>query len=358
MPQPRPRATTAPVPRSGRTRVIGHLAIAAILPYLLLKIAWIAGSTVGVASTSPVDAAVLQGGNLVTAAMEVVAVLVILTFTGSWGLSLPPWLTLAPAWIGTGLLAPFVVTGPVVAVSVLRDPTSVGDGSLAAWVGPLVYLGFGAQAIGISAAFIGHVRARWSRVFTSRIAARPAGPARPGALVSAWAATALLSVVVVARVSWACGSTWGLPASVVGSRGIAEQLTDGATAVFAVAAAVGTLSLLHRRPRAGRTWVPLGLAWVGTGAIVGSGLYATTLLLAGITGSVSAATGAVGFVDLLQTLAGTVLAVVGASLLAGTAGAGSAPPVRPAEQAGGFPHPVPTSGPADRSPGTPLPRTQ
>lgn len=358
MTQHRRRSTAAPAPRPDRTRVIGHLAIAAILPYLLLKIAWIAGSTVGIVSASPVDAAVLQGGNLVTAAMEVVAVLVILTFTRSWGLSVPPWLVLAPTWIGTGLLAPFVVTGPVVAVSVLGDPTSVGDGSLAAWVGPLVYLSFGAQAIGLSAAFLGHVRARWSPVFTSRIAAGPAGPARPVALASAWAATTLLSVVVVARVSWACGSTWGLPASVLGSRGIAEQLADGGTAVFAVAAAVGTLSLLHRRPRAGRTWVPLCLAWVGTGAIVGSGLYATTLLLSGITGPVSAAAGAVGFVDLLQTLAGTVLAVVGASLLAGMAADRAAPSVRPAEYAGGFPHPDPTSGPADRSPGTPLPRTQ
>ena len=161
--------------RHGRARlVVGYLAIAAILPYFLLKLAWLAGSTVGIATTSPIDADVLRGGNAVTMALEVVAAFIILAFTHSWGLRAPAWLVLAPAWVGTGLLAPFILTGPVVAGS-----GSAGDGSLEPWVGPLVYLGFGAQAVGIVVSFVLYVRARWPQALGGRVQDRSGGPYQP-----------------------------------------------------------------------------------------------------------------------------------------------------------------------------------
>jgi hypothetical protein len=129
--------------------------------------------------------------------------------------------------------------------------------------------------------------------------------------------TGLLAIIVIARSSWALGSTWGLSSRLIASRGVAERLADGGTAVFAVAAAAGLLALVYRRPRLRPTWIPLVLAWVGGGAVFGSGAYPMVLLLAGAAGSGAAATqaGLVPFVDLIQVLTGTVFAVAGAFLL-------------------------------------------
>ncbi|WP_051214915.1 hypothetical protein [Granulicoccus phenolivorans] len=302
--------------RQGRLRlIVGYLAIAAILPYFLVKLAWVAGSSVGINATSAVDQSVVRGGNLITMAMEVIAAFIILAFTHSWGLRAPAWLVLAPAWVGTGLLAPFVITGPVVAGSVASGTSSVGDGSLAAWVGPLVYLGFGAQAVGIGLSFILYVRARWPGVLSGRLADHPVGPYQPAYVFLLGVILVLLTVVFAARLPWALGSTAGLSEHLVRSRGIADQVADAGTALFVVAAAVGMVLLVQRR-RQVRTWIPLALAWIGGGAVFGTGLYPLVLLLvavAGLGGDLDR--GLVPFIDLTQTIVGTVIAVTGIFLI-------------------------------------------
>ncbi|AXE38023.1 hypothetical protein [Acidipropionibacterium virtanenii] len=299
--------------RHGRARlVIGYLSIAAILPYFILKLAWVAGSTAGIATASPIDADVLWGGNAVTMALEVVAAFIILAFTHSWGLRAPAWLVLAPAWVGTGLLAPFVVTGPVVAGS-----GSGGDGSLAPWVGPLVYLGFGAQAIGIAVTFILYVRARWPQALGGRMRDRSGGPYQPALVFLLGVMIALLAVVTATRVIWAAGSDSGLSADQIANRGAAEWTADAGTALFAVAAAIGLWILVRRRPGRMPTWVPLAMAWIGGGAVFGTGLYPMVLLLIGTAGLGPAGSGEglVPFVNLTQVVVGTVAAVTGIFLL-------------------------------------------
>jgi hypothetical protein len=301
--------------RHGRARlVVGYLAIAAILPYFLLKLAWLAGSTVGIATTSPIDADVLRGGNAVTMALEVVAAFIILAFTHSWGLRAPAWLVLAPAWVGTGLLAPFVLTGPVVAGS-----GSAGDGSLEPWVGPLVYLGFGAQAVGIVVSFVLYVRARWPQALGGRVQDRSGGPYQPALDFLLAVMIVLFAVVGAARAMWAGGSGAGLGEDRAAGRGPAEQMADAGTAVFAVAAAIGLWMLIRRTPGRSRTWVPLVMAWIGGGALFGSGLYPMVLLLLGTAGlgPGGSGEGLVPFVDLTQVVVGTVSAVTGVFLLVG-----------------------------------------
>ncbi|ASO20898.1 hypothetical protein FHR81_001867 [Actinoalloteichus hoggarensis] len=314
VPTPAPRGR-----RDSRVRlIVGYAAIVAVLPYFLLKAAWIAGSTIGITGASSIDAAVVQGGNIATAALEIGAIGIILLFTHAWGARVPAFLVLAPTWVGTGLLAPFVITGPVVAASVLIDSSAVGDGSMAPWVGPLVYLSFGAQAIGIAASFVLYARDRWPQVLTGRVRDRPPGLHQPVVVLFSLLVTTLLVIVAAARLSWAFGATWGLSTGLVESRGLAERLADAGTASFAVAAAAALLALAFRRPPRLRTAVPLALGWVGGGAVFGSGLYSMVLLLAGVAGSgmPTTQTGLVPFVDLLQLLAGTVIAVVGAFVLA------------------------------------------
>lgn len=297
--------------------IVGYVTVAAILPYLILKLIWISGSTVGISDPSPLDAAVVDGGNVVTATMELIAIAIVLTFTHSWGPRVPAWLVLVPAWIGTGLLAPFVVTGPVVAVSVVTEASPVGDGSLAPWVGPLVYLGFGAQAIGIASSFAIHAHDRWAGVLAGRLSDRPTGPSRPALVLITWMIVALLTVVSGSRLLWSVGVTWGLPSHLIDGRGVAERLADTSAAFFAIAAIIGFLLLTCRRFRRVRTWVPIVLAWVGSGATLTSGAYSLALLLLKLSGAATSLPrpGVVPFVDLVQIVAGTAAAVVGAVLL-------------------------------------------
>ena len=298
--------------------VIGYLAIAAVVPYLTLKVLWILGSTAGILAPSPLDPAVVQNGNLATVAMELIAVGIILTFTHSWGLRVPACLVLVPAWIGIGLLAPFIVNGPAVAGSVLTGVSPAGDGSLAPWVGPLVYLGFGAQAIGVTASFVLYVRDRWDRVLIMRLSDRRAYPSDDALRFLGWGGIAgLLIAVSVARLSWGLGATWRLSPDLIQDRGVPERLADGIAAVFAAAALVGLLMLTRRAPRRWRVWAPLSLAWVGGGATLASSLYSLVLLTLRLASSTVQAqqAGLDPIVDLIQVVAGTALGATGAILL-------------------------------------------
>jgi hypothetical protein len=312
----------------GRGRaLVGGLVVAAVLPYLLLKAAWIAGSTIGFATESSVDPRVLLGGNIATAGMELVAIVVVLAFTRNWGLRLPAWSVLLPAWAGTGLLAPFVIAGPLVVVSVATQATPVGDGSLQPWVGPVVYASFGAQAAGIALTFALYARARWPDVLRSR-AGRPAAGPRPVLGWAAWAAVILLGVVAAARLLWALHPAAAASVGLTDGRGPTERVADAGAAAFALMAAAGLhLMLLRRRART-PLWVPLALAWVGSGATWAGGLWPVLLWIGEMAGAGTSSPGgglAAGM-HVLQVIAGLLAATVGAVALAEVSAGGSAPP--------------------------------
>ena len=311
------RLADAGVARARQRAVIGYLVVAAILPYLLLKAAWIAGSTIGFATESSVDPGVLLGGNVATAGMEVVAILVVLAFTHDWGMRLPAWSVLLPAWAGTGLLAPFVVTGPLVAVSVATEAAPVGDGSLEPWVGPVVYTSFGAQAFGIAVTFALYARARWSRVLRSRRGCRSAEP-RTVLLAATWIAAVPLAVVAAVRLLWALDTAAAAWFGVTDVRGTTERAADVGAAVFAGMAAAGLLVLVRGRRARTPLWLPLVLAWVGSGATWGGGLWPLLLWIGAAAGAGTSSTGGglVAGVHLAQVVAGLLTAVVGAVVLA------------------------------------------
>jgi hypothetical protein len=297
---------------------IGYLVVAAVLPYLLLKAAWIMGSTIGFAAESSVDPGVLLGGNIVTAAMELVAIVVVLALTHGWGMRLPAWLVLLPAWVGTGLLAPFVVAGPLVVVSVATEASPVGDGSFEPWVGPIVYTSFAAQALGIALAFALYTRERWSHVLRSRDGFRSAEP-RHVLASAAWVAVVLLAVVVVARLLWALDPVAAAWFGVSDVRGATERAADAGAAAFALMAAAGLLLLVRRRRPRSPLWVPLVLAWVGSGATWAGGVWPLLLWIGRLAGAGTSSGGGalVAALHLVQVVAGLLVATVGAVLLAG-----------------------------------------
>jgi hypothetical protein len=305
--------------------VIGYLVVAAILPYLLLKAAWIAGSTIGFATESTVDSRVLLGGNIATAGMELVAIVVVLAFTRDWGLRLPAWSVLLPAWVGTGLLAPFVIAGPLVVVSVATQASPVGDGSFQPWVGPVVYSSFGAQAVGIALTFVLYARARWPHVLRSRTGC-PSAARRPVLARAAWPAGLLLGVVASARLLWALHPASATSVGLAEGRGATDRVADAGAAAFALMAAAGLLMMLRRRRARTPLWVPLALAWVGSGATWAGGWWPVLLWIGEMAGAGTSSPGAglVAGVHVLQVIAGLLVATVGALVLAGRQGKGPA----------------------------------
>src|SRR5262245_61189190 len=96
--------------RHGVSRfIIGYAAIAFMLPYLALKVAWIVGVPIGITRESVLAEPRMLVVNVLTFGMDTVAILLALTFTHNWGLRVPRWPVVFPMWVATGFLAPIAV---------------------------------------------------------------------------------------------------------------------------------------------------------------------------------------------------------------------------------------------------------
>jgi hypothetical protein len=98
------------------------------------------------------------------------------------------------------------------------------------------------------------------------------GLAGPAQAVLAVAGAALAALVGAVHLTWSLGATAGLA-------GLSERQTAvdrallGVEGAFAIAAATGLLMLVNGRPRRARVWLPLTLAWAGSGSMLAWGLY-------------------------------------------------------------------------------------
>ncbi|MGC5286120.1 hypothetical protein [Micromonospora sp. DT231] len=200
------------VDRARRARVtrmvIGYGVVAAVLPYLVLKVMWIGGVMVGVPEGSPARGADFVAPNIVTAAMDVVAILVAVAFTHRWGLRLPAWLVLAPVWVGIGLLTPAVlevVNGSLAGAVTGGREVSLTGGLVAPWTYVVVYTSFALQGVLLSAAFLGYAGSRWSYLF-DRPSASGSGATRGLQVVLARAGGAAAAAIAVAHLVMAFGA--------------------------------------------------------------------------------------------------------------------------------------------------------
>ncbi|NIJ14494.1 hypothetical protein FHU38_004895 [Saccharomonospora amisosensis] len=265
---------------------VGYAAIAGTVPYLALKFTWLSGGDLGVVDPEVMTTPGTYFANAFTAGMDVVAIVVALAFTHDWGNRLPGWLVLFPAWVGTGFLAPIVLSAPVIGLDFALVERS--DDVLAPWVLPVVYSSFIWQGCTLLTAFVLYARNRWPQAFTAGGRA-----ARSGLLGGSGAALAVLTGVVL--LGWAITGT-GSPAT---------RFVEGLVGVLALLAAVAVLA----RARAPRpTWWPLVAVWTGSAAMFSGGFW-MVFTLAGFTASPGV--GEV-LVRCGQTLGGVLLA---ASLL-------------------------------------------
>lgn len=119
--------------------------VVSCLPYLLLKIAWIFGWTIGVDDAQFADT--MRVANIATAGMELTAILIAVGLVAPWGKRIPAVLLAFPMWVATGLLVPVavgsVLGGAIQAVTGGGNAYS-GNDAMEGWVFAVVYGGFAA----------------------------------------------------------------------------------------------------------------------------------------------------------------------------------------------------------------------
>ncbi|MFD4115999.1 hypothetical protein ACFWSJ_21330 [Streptomyces niveus] len=264
-------------PSLGRgVRALRAVAIASCLPYITLKILWIAGDRTGVPDGSTLldHRARMAVANGVSVVLDATVVVLALLLTQPWGRRVPAWLLVLPMWVAAGLLAPIMTGYPLqLAASVVegsRPAPSNSEPFLDAWVFGVVYGGFILQGLTLGALFVRYARRRWGHLWRGAAGDPPATTAIRAA-VTAGSLLALLPAVM--HLLWAAGATTGLSADRVENRSTDFYLVEGVNGLFAVVAVVGTLLLVFQfREGAGPgtglspRW-PLAAAWVGSGTL-------------------------------------------------------------------------------------------
>jgi hypothetical protein len=304
----------------GRARLaVCAATIAACVPYLTIKIAWLSGSTVGWSDAAAAEDSALYVGNAITLGMDAAAVLVAAAFTFRWGRRIPAWLVLAPIWVAVGLLAPIVLAvplGTLLQTFFSSEPLMGDDNALQGWVYGVVYSGFTVQGLGLLTAFVLYARDRWPRTFEIRTRSVPEGPSHSLQVLLARGAAVPAAVFAAVQLFWAFGGTAGLHGHEAADRNLAQQLADGVEGLLAIAAAAALVLIVRRAGRPGRFVVPLAVAWAGSGTMFAASLYGLLVVLGRPGFLAPDAASATGLVALAGVLAGLVTGLTGAFLLA------------------------------------------
>jgi hypothetical protein len=299
--------------------IVGYGAIACAVPYLALKIVWLAGGQLGVADAAMLHDSSMVVLNAVTAGMDLVAIAIALAFTHAWGQRIPGWLVLPPVWIAMGLLVRFVFAVPVITIAAMLTSSNLPrpGGPVQPWVYALVYTEFVGMGIGLTVAFVLYARVRWSAVFQPTAPdSVPAGTHRLHAPL-ANAAAFMAAAIGALHVAWAFGATVGLPSALIVRRSFSSHVINTVDGAAMIGAAVGILMIVHR-PGRSRIWTPLALAWVGSGFLFAWGLWGLVNLLGNtalVRGRVDAAP-LLNLLGLAQLVAGLVIGLLILFLLA------------------------------------------
>lgn len=256
-------------------RLLRAVAILACLPYLALKIAWVAGGEIGVPAGSPLleNRTTMVVANVLTVFMDSAVIVLALLLTRPWGRRVPAWLLALPMWVATGLLAPIMTGYPlqllVTAFGGGAGGTDGGSGEpfLATWVFAVVYTGFIVQGLALGTLFVLYARERWGHLWRGRVRDLPVGITGPAERAVAVAAAVLAAFPLALRLLWACGGTAGLSEGVIADRGSDFHVLEALYVVFILVAVTGGCLLAFGRGLGLPVGVPSALAWVGSGAV-------------------------------------------------------------------------------------------
>ncbi|MCT7355403.1 hypothetical protein N4P33_25065 [Streptomyces sp. 15-116A] len=269
------RAGSPTVATTRARRVLRAVAVASCVPYLSLKVAWLAGSHLGIPDGSPLleHRTAVAVANGVTVLMDACVIVLALVLTRPWGLRLPAWLLAVPVWVATGLLTPIMTGFPVqLVVSAFGGSVDAtddgGEPFLHSWVFCVVYGGFLVQGLALGALFALYARDRWGRLWQGRLGDLPCARfGTPAQRTAAVAAAVVALLPLTAHLLWACGATTGLNADLIADRTSDFHVVEAQSAVFVAGAAAAGLMLGFRRGRAVPVRVPLALAWITSAAV-------------------------------------------------------------------------------------------
>ncbi|MEU2715753.1 hypothetical protein [Streptomyces sp. NPDC007205] len=258
--------STTPVPAgiSARRRSLRFAAVAACLPYLSLKAAWIGGSHLGIPDGSPLleHRLTLALANGLTVLMDAAVVVLALLLTRPWGRRVPAWLLAVPMWLAVGLLAPIMVGFPLQLVLHGGGGGAGGTGDrpfLDGWVFGVVYGDFIVQGLALGALFAGYAGERWGHLWRGRVRELPAAGAARAQRLTAVAAALVALVPGVLRLLRALG--------LAAPDGSGDRSVQAVYVLFLAAAVTGSWQLAFRRGRPLPVAVPLALAWTGSAAV-------------------------------------------------------------------------------------------
>ncbi|WP_039932172.1 hypothetical protein [Streptomyces viridochromogenes] len=314
-----PTAVRRPAVRLSRPRrVLRTVAVLSCLPYLGLKTAWVAGSHVGIPHGSGllddrVGMAVINGLSVL---LDSAVIVLALLLTRPWGLRVPAWLPAFPVWVATGLLAPIMAGFPaqlvVKAFGGGSAPGAEHEPFLHGWVFTVVYSGFILQGLALGALFVLYARDRWGHVWRGRVWELPVGVVGPAHRALAVAAAVLALPPLTLHVLWACGVDAGLSAGRAADRGGDFYVLEAVFVAFLVAAVAGGHLLAFRSLPALPVWVPLGLAWTGSGAVACWGGWLSLAPLGGVEDLADRPTPLMNLAYAGQMLVGLLVAAIGA----------------------------------------------
>ncbi|MEU9142991.1 hypothetical protein [Streptomyces sp. NPDC048349] len=272
-----------PLLGTGR-RILRAVALAATVPYLTLKTAWLAGSRVGIPAGSVLNepGPFFTVANSVTLAMDACVILLVLVLTRPFGRRVPSWLLSVPCFFATGLLTPILLGFPgqllVRAMGFGADEAAraVRKPFLDPWVFNVVYTGFTLQGLALAGLFVPYARERWSARWrgvqgpgVAPDGGRGRFPSSTGVMAGAAAATGL--AVAAVHAYWAFGGTAWLSAEQAAAYSADTAVVSAVHGWCALAAGAGAL-LLARGGGLGARW-PLGIAWIGSGAALSWGTW-------------------------------------------------------------------------------------
>ncbi|MFF0475967.1 hypothetical protein [Streptomyces sp. NPDC004284] len=282
LPAPAPAAGHRP---SAVRRVLRVLAILACLPYISLKVVWVAGGRLGIPDGSVLleHPQMMVIANAVSVVADVLVVVLALLLTQAWGRRFPAWLLALPMWAATGLLAPIMTGYPTqLAVALVtgdEKAAAPAEPFLDEWVFGVVYGGFILQGLALGTLFALYARDRWGHLWQGRLGELSARtPGRDSrALAVAGAVVALVPAAL--HLLWATGSTTGLSARLIAERDSDDYVLEADRFVFIAVAVVLTLFLVLRRPARLRVRTTLALAWTASGAVGCWGAYLSLVAL-------------------------------------------------------------------------------
>ncbi|MFI6487839.1 hypothetical protein [Streptomyces sp. NPDC050564] len=264
-----------PLGSSRLRRILRNVAIVSCAPYLSLKVAWIAGSHLGIPEGSSLleHRTGMAVANGITVLMDGAVIVIALLLTRPWGLRVPAWLPALPMWVATGLLAPIMTGFPLqILVKALggsgnKALESGREPFLDEWVFGVVYTGFIVQGLALGPLFVLYARDRWGYLWRGRVWELPVSRVGAAQRAAAVAAAVLALFPLTTHLLWACGGTAGLSTGRVADRTSDFFVLEVMDVVFLVSTVAGAWILAFRRGRALPVTAPLALAWIGSGAV-------------------------------------------------------------------------------------------